>query len=128
MLGEVGFVEGDDDMLAHEVDIGFLPGCRGVVDEKDDVGVGDGLACALDAEGLDAVVAVAEAGGVDEAEGDAVESQCLLDGVTRGARNIGDDGTVVAQQGVEKRRLAGIGTADDGHGDAPLEGIAHLER
>ena len=38
-----------------------------------------------------------------------------IDGVARGAGNVGHDGAVGAQDAVEQRRLPGIGAADDGH-------------
>ena len=37
-------------------------------------------------------------------------------GVSRGPRHLGDDHPLFAQQTIDERRLAGVGTADDGHG------------
>ena len=38
-----------------------------------------------------------------------------VDGVARGAGNVGHDGAVGAQDAVEQRGLTGVGAADDGH-------------
>ena len=38
-----------------------------------------------------------------------------IDGVARGAGDIGHDGAVGTQDAVEQRRLTGVGAADDGH-------------
>ena len=42
----------------------------------------------------------------------------LLHRVPRGAGDVGDDGPVIARQGIEQRRLSGIGQAHDSSADA----------
>ena len=68
---------------------------------EDDSGFFDGLKSAVDADFLNLVGCLADAGGVDEAEGDAVDVDGVFDGVARGAVNVADDGTVVSQKTVE---------------------------
>ena len=66
---------------------------------------------------LDVAGGVAQAGGVDEAEGDAIEVEGLFDGVAGGAGLGADDGAVGAEEGVEKGGLAGVrGTGEDDEG------------
>ena len=83
---------------------------------------------ALDADALDDVGGVADAGGVDEAEGDATEVDGVFDDVAGGAVDVAHDGSLFAYEGVEEGGLAHVGLADDGYGHAVLDGIAYVER
>jgi hypothetical protein len=60
----------------------------------------------------------ANAGRIDQPNRHAVDAEGLLDGVASGPGDIRDDGALDTQQGVEQRRLSGIGRADDGHAEA----------
>ena len=101
-----------------------VEGQGGVVDVEDDAGRGDGSAGAVDTDAFHSVGAGTQAGCVDEAEEVVAQVQGLLDGVAGGAWHVADDGAVVAQQGVEQRGFAGVGGADDGHGDAAHDCVA----
>ena len=68
----------------------------------DDTGFADGCVGAVDANLLDGVGGLANAGGVDESEGDALQVDVVFDGVAGGAVNIGNDGAVVFQQSVQE--------------------------
>ena len=57
----------------------------------------------------------------------AAQAQGVLDDVARGAVDVAHDGLLLVEQGVEQRRFAGVGLADDGDGNAVLDGVAHLE-
>ena len=105
-----------------------VQGLCGVKDDEDDGGVGKGLTGALDAELLDFFEGVAEAGGVDEFEGDAVEGDALGDEVAGGARDGGDDGAVALDEAVEEGAFAGVGAADDGKGESVVDDAAASER
>ena len=72
------------------------------MDVEDDVGLCGGGYGALHAEGLDGVVGVAEACGVDDAEGESVGREGFLDGVACSAWGGADDGAVVAEECVEE--------------------------
>ena len=67
---------------------------------------------------------MAEAGGVDEFYGNAFEGDALGDWVAGGAGSGGDDSPVALEKAIEKRGLAGVGTADDGEGKAVAEDAA----
>ena len=68
---------------------------------------------------------LAHAGRIDEAEGALLRGHGRVDGVARGAGDLADDGARLADDGVEQRRLAGVGTADDGHRDLGGRGGRH---
>ena len=72
-----------------------------------------------------ALARTAEAGGVYERHGRAVELEVGIDGVASGARNGRDDGALVAEHGVEQRALAYVRPAHDGHPDG-LHGLAQV--
>ena len=74
----------------------------GVVDIEYDVGLDRGGDGAFYAQILERVVGRVQAGCVDEAEGEAVDGEGLLDGVACGAGDGTHDGAVVGQQGVEQ--------------------------
>lgn len=61
-----------------------------------DIGFGDGFAAAFDADLLDHVVGFAQASGVDDVNGHAVEGDLFAHGVSGGAGDVGYDGDVVA--------------------------------
>ena len=89
-------------------------GEAGVDDGEDEVGGGELGVGAGDAGGFDGVAGGgAEAGGVDEAEGEAVEVDDFLDGVAGGAGEVADDGALEAQQLIEEAAFAGVGSADE---------------
>ena len=83
------------------------------VDENQgDIGFGNGLAAAFDADLFDHVVGFAQAGGVYNVNGHAVEGDLFAHGVAGGAGDVGYDGDVVARQGVEQAGFADVGRAD----------------
>ena len=92
-----------------------------------DFGLGNLPEGPLDAEPLDLVGRGADAGRVDEAEEDAADHAGLFDRVAGGAGDVGDDGAVVAEQGIEQGALAAVRRADDGDGHAVADGVAQAE-
>ena len=131
MEGEVGFVEDEEVAVLGgwvEGDAGGgRGGLAGVDDFEDEVGAFEFGLGALDADAFDVVEAFAEAGGIDEAEGDAVDLDDFFDGVASGAGGGADDGAFEAEEAVEEAAFADIGFAnDDGAGavaeDATLFG------
>lgn len=131
MGGKVEFVADDDECLGC-VEMGedgvclFLRGC-GVEEPKDDGGSLDGLEGALDAYLLYAVGGEADACCVDESEHDSVDVYAVFDGVSCGAVDVGDNGSLFSEELVEECGLACIGASDDGYGYAGLDGLAGLE-
>ena len=93
-----------------------------VEDVEDQVGFGQGFAGFGDAQrfGL-GVAGRAEAGSVDERDGDAFEGEAFCDQVARRAGGCGDDGAVALDEAVEERRFSRIGPADEREGEA----VAH---
>ena len=79
----------------------------------DNIGLLDLGPGALDADSLDRVVGVAQAGSVDEVDGHAFDADLLDDAVTGGAGDGGDDGNFGASQGVEQAGLADVGGAGE---------------
>ena len=85
----------------------------GVEDVEDEFGLGDALMTAANAFGLDGIGGLAEAGGVNENDGDAADVGGFLDGVTCGAGGGGDNGAVGTEQLVQEAGFSGIGASDN---------------
>ena len=128
---EVGFVEGEDDWcvggIAAEVGDGVADGVGALGDVghgDDEGGSADGVVGAFDAELFDGVAGLAESGCVHKAEYLAAGQRYgVFDDVAGGAVNVADDGTVIACEGVEQGRFAGVGGADDGGGNTVFDGL-----
>ena len=102
---------------AHDLLILLGDAHGGVDDEQRHVGAVDGAQAADHGVVLDVLVhgtLLANARGVDHAVVLAVALDDGVDGVARGAGDVGHDGAVGAQDAVEQRRLTGVGAADDG--------------
>ena len=84
--------DADDDLVFACFDVGKF--YSGLGEQDDDLCAFHGLQTALYAETLDGVVGVADAGGIDEAEGVAAEHDGVFDDVARGALDVADDGAV----------------------------------
>ncbi len=89
-----------------------------VMQEQHGIGGGDFFPRAGNADALDLVAALAQAGRVDHMQGHAFDLDGLRDLVTRGAGYRRDDGQLGAGQRVEQRAFAGIGLPGDHHLDA----------
>jgi hypothetical protein len=81
---------------------------------------GERVAGAFEAAAFEVAGGVAQAGGVDEAHGDAAEVDGFLDGVAGGAGFGADDGAVEAEQAVEQAGFPGVG----GPGDHQAQAVA----
>ena len=94
-----------------------------VADHERDVGA---LRRALGAEhrvvldGLLDLGLAADARGVDEAQAAAVDLELGVDRVARGARDVGDDHALAAEEGVDERGLAHVRAADHREADEVL--------
>ena len=112
-------------VLRQGQDIQVLLGdLRRAVQQNDgQTGRPQGLPAALHAQLLHNVLRVPDAGGVDEPQQHAAAEDGLLHCVPGGAGNVGDDGPVIARQGVQQGGLARVGPAHDGR---PHAGFQHL--
>ena len=100
-LGLEGFglvFDTDDGLVVTHRNVGV--GDAWLSHQQNDAGTLGGIDGALDAEILYLVVGMADAGGIDEAEGDVAKLDAVLDGVARGTLNVADDGAVFAKEGV----------------------------
>ena len=88
----------DDGLVVTHRNVGV--GDAWLSHQQNDAGTLGGIDGALDAEILYLVVSMADAGGIDEAEGDVAKLDAVLDGVARGTLNVADDGAVFAKEGV----------------------------
>ena len=82
---------------------------------------------ALDTDVFHNIVCLANAGGVDEAEGDTINDGCVSDNVTCSAMHIAHYSLFLMKETVEKCTLANVGRSDDGYRYSLLDGIAGLE-
>lgn len=125
VVGEVGgkidFVDDDDQRAAgleecFDFEAFFGGEALVLVDESDDeIGLFAERAAAFDADGFDLIAGRAQAGGVDEAKGDAAEVNFFFEEIAGRAGDVGDDGAVGAVQEVEKRGFSGVcGSENDG--------------
>ena len=130
--GDVPFVERDDEAPAfaeHQIGdaqvLRFEPQRR-VEQQHDDLGEVDRVLGIGDRHFLELVDdprALAQACGIDQAHGAAFVFPRTRDAVARDARLGADDEAVLPEQAVDQRRLARVGTPDDGelerHGVTP---------
>ena len=79
---------------------------------------------ALDAGVFEEIIGGADAGGIDEADGDAAEVDDFLEGVAGGAGEMAYDGALVTEEAVEEAGFAGIGLAEDYGAKALAEDLA----
>ena len=122
LRNQVDLVDHDDEALAGlqgvAGDVLVLrqhPG-RGVDDEEDGVRALHRMDAAHQAVAFDLVAVgrlAPNACGVDQDDGDSVVDELGVDGVARCARHRADQGPLVAEQGVEQRRLADVRPAHD---------------
>ena len=84
------------------------------------------LAAALYAQLLHGVGGIVDTGGVNEPQEGSAAGNGLLHRVPGGAGDVGDDGPVIARQGVEQGGLTGIGQAHDSGADAVFQHPAPL--
>ena len=99
-----------------------------IEDVEDEVGFFQGFPTATDALAFDVVGGRAQAGGVDEHDGDAANVGGFLDGVAGRAGGVGDDGAVVAEQLVEEAGLSDVGPAHDRGANPAAEDLAFARR
>ena len=132
--GDITFVEDQDELLVLAAGEDALAqsgilrlGLVGIDDPEDDAGLLHLGKAALDAEVLDGIGGLTYAGGVDEAEADAADVHHILYDIAGSAVDVTDYGALLVEEGIEQGGLAGMGLADESHGDAVLEGIAHTE-
>ena len=92
-----------------------------VEQQQDAVGPFDGLPGAANAFPLHHVLALAQTGGVDDVQRQAVDVDLLAQHVAGGAGDVGDDGRLPPGQGIEQARLAGVGLA----GEHDVHALAH---
>jgi hypothetical protein len=97
-------------------------GVRAIVHHQEQcVGVFDGAPGAFHAHGFDRVAGRSDTGGVHHVHGEPVQLNVLAQHISRGARNVGDDGGVAAGQEVQEARLADVGLAGEHHPHAFLQ-------
>ena len=101
-------------------DLGVLLGnaVLRVDDDQRDVGAAHGGQCAHDAIALDGFLLdgalAADARGVNDVVALSVAHEGRVDGVARGARDVGNHGALLAENPVDEARLAHVRSADDG--------------
>ena len=126
---EVGLVEDEQDVLALAVGhhlVGLLLRRPAIDHPEHEQGFVQLLPCALDAHLLHDVVGVAQSGRIDEAKGEPpmrVVSSMLSRVVPWTSLTRARSSPIKV---VEECRFAHIGLADDGHGNALLDGLADM--
>ena len=102
-----------------------LPGLLAGVDEEHErVGVGRGAPGGGDHRPVEAALGREQAGRVDEHDLRLAPGEHAAHRRPGGLRLAGDDRDLLADERVDKGRLAGVGRADDG--DEPASGLAHV--
>jgi hypothetical protein len=113
--------------VAQQVVIGGLERLGAIEDCEHEIGIGNGLPGFFYSEAFRFASRIADAGGVEQADGNAIPIERFGDEVARGAGFGGDDGASVAEQAIEQAGFAHVGSADDGHEDAGMHGAAELK-
>ena len=88
---------------------------------------GNRLHRTLDSDALDGLFRFVDTGRINETVHDPVKLETFLDGIARRPGDIGDDGPVIPEQGIQQCALAGIRGTDDGDWNPILDGIAGVE-
>ena len=127
----VGLVEQEDQLLLVCHASSDVPGAgeQGLLrlleveHGQHELGGGEFLVGPFDADTFDGVVALAQARRIDETEEHAVEVAGLFDGVARGACDVGNDGAVLAEQGIEEGAFSGVCASNNCHGNTVFNGV-----
>ena len=93
-----------------------------------DVGFGDFLPGAFDADFFDGFGGFPDSCSVYEPEQDAVYVQGFFNSVAGGSVDIRDDGPVFSEKGIEQGAFACVGGSGNGYRDSVFDGIAQTER
>ena len=104
--------------------VDFL-GC--INQQKHDTGLFDLGKGTFDTHVFHFIVGVADTCRVDEAEGNPLEVYGILDHVAGGSLDIGNDGPVFFQEGIQQGAFSHVGIPDDSHGDTVLDDVAERE-
>ena len=115
VAGEIDFVahNGDGDAVRHRLLDALRHRFGGILDPEYCVGLSHRLSRPANALGLDAVRVLAQARGVDELDGQAVDIDALAQYVPGCTGDLGHDRRFLARQAVHEAGLARIGFADD---------------
>jgi hypothetical protein len=117
MKAEIGFVQ-DDEMTLGESRRHFeaLRGFKrlaGIEDLQNEIGTLQLTLGSLNADALDGILRIAKAGGIHEAQRNAMHLDDFLDRIPRGARGGTHDGTLKAEQEIEQTAFAHIRCSGD---------------
>src|SRR5215831_4523826 len=130
VLRQVGFVQDENALAVSELRevtlVGVSEWFGRVQHMQNKVGLFEAFVAATDAFFLDFVGGIAEAGGINEDHGQAPNVGGFLDGIACGARDGRDDGSIVAEELVEKAGFAGVRPADDRGADASAKDLAFI--
>ena len=130
----VAFVQDDDEPLFGPE---RNPGVEGAYFFRVVAGIGyqqyDGslaypIVRSLDTHAFERVVGFADTCRIDEAERQSVYVQRLFDDVARRACDVGYQGSVFFQQGVQQGGLADVRSAGNGYGNTVFDRVAQCER
>src|SRR5208337_1649732 len=99
---------------ADYVEVGGVERARPVEHREQQVGGARRAECALDADALDVVGRLADAGGIVEDQGVGTELNRVFDDVAGGAGDGGDDGAVGAEQKIHQGRFTGVRLTENG--------------
>ena len=104
--------------LGHQVAQGLVgsgPTGGEIKQQQHQIGTGEGLQAAINAQLLHPVVGGADAGGVEQGEGYPFKHQLALEQIAGGAGNVGHDGPLPVAEQVEQAGFAHIGPAHNRH-------------
>ena len=89
--------------LAENLAVGITDALSGIHQQKHHIGPLDFLPAALDADSLDDIIGVAQAGGVDDVQRNALDLDGRTQGIAGATGNGRDDGQIVAGKTIEQR-------------------------
>ena len=133
---QVYFVSNQNDALGRIFDqmavffehfLHFFGGAGRIKNKEDDAGFFYSLQRALYSYIFDNIHGGSQACGVDKTKGNAFDDNGVFDAVAGGAGDVAHDGFFFLQDGVEQRRLAYVGFADDGYRYSVFQHISYLK-
>ena len=101
---------------------------RGIEHYQHQIRIGQGFHGFLYADAFGFVEGAADSGGVHQLHRNSAERNGFGHEIARGAGRGGDDGALALDQAIEQARLADVGAADDGEGQALVDNFPVGER
>ena len=124
-LGQVVFIKDDHGFSSFqgrkELPVFFFQGMGAVDDGQYQICLFHGFFGSFNADFFYFIIGFPKAGGIHEHQGDAADFDGFFDGVSGGAGDVGDNGPVFLEKGIEEAGFACVGAAHNGGAEAVFD-------